>query len=62
MVEKGQDVHGGQERGEMLFAMTEVMFQVIALGLERITEGSAAYATPKAAEPSPSPLQKGRDI
>ena len=26
----------------------------------RLTEGSAAYATPKAAEPSPSPLQKGR--
>jgi hypothetical protein len=26
------------------------------------TEGSAAYATPKAAEPSPSPLQKGRGV
>ena len=36
MVEKGQDVQGCQERGELLFAMTEVMFQVIALGLERI--------------------------
>ena len=28
----------------------------------RDTEGSAAYATPKAAEPSPSPLQKERGL
>ena len=27
-----------------------------------VTEGSAAYATPKAAEASPSPLQKGRGL
>ena len=31
-------------------------------GFESYTEGSAAYATPKAAEPSPSPLQKGRGL
>jgi len=29
---------------------------------KRVTEESAAYATPKAAEASPSPLQKGRGL
>ena len=36
MEEKGQDIHGSQQRGTMLLAMAEVVFQMISLGLESI--------------------------
>ena len=36
VMEKGQDVHGCQERREMFFAMAEVMFEVIALGFKSV--------------------------
>jgi hypothetical protein len=35
-IEEGQDVQGGQQRGELLLAVAEVVFEVIALGLERV--------------------------
>jgi len=34
--EKGQDIHGRKQRGKVLLAMTETMFQMIALGLEGV--------------------------
>jgi len=36
VVEEGQDVHRGQQRGQMLLAMAEVVFEVVALGLEGV--------------------------
>ena len=36
--------------------------RVDLMRIESITEESAAYATPKAAEAPPSPLQKGRGL
>ena len=36
VIEEGQDVHRRQQRGEMLLAVAEVVFEVIALGLERV--------------------------
>ena len=36
VIEEGQDIHRGQQRGELLFTVAEVVFEVIALGLERV--------------------------
>ncbi len=33
---EGEQVHGGQEGGEVLVAVTEVVFEIITLGLEDV--------------------------
>ena len=38
--QQGQDVKGGEEGGQMLLTMAEVVLQVVALGLERAFEKS----------------------
>ena len=34
--QEGQEIEGGQQGGEVLFAVTEVMVQMVTLGFERI--------------------------
>jgi hypothetical protein len=36
MKQQGQEVEGNEERGEMLLAMSKIMFEVVALGFEGI--------------------------
>ena len=36
MEQEGKDVQGRQQRGKVLFTVTEIMFQMIALGLESV--------------------------
>lgn len=36
MEQEGQEVEGGKERGEMLFAVPKIVLQVVALGFEGV--------------------------
>jgi len=34
--EQGEHIHGGQQAGQMLLAVAEVVFEVVTLGLEGV--------------------------
>jgi len=64
MKQQRQDIEGGKRRGEMLFAMTEIVSQTVALGLEgvvtAIPNSERVYVIPADQYPSMKLEQNGK--